>query len=1206
MATRGARSKRSRGIRTWIGGLAFFLLLAAGGVAFVTGTTAGGRLVVSFITHRLPEPLQVEVGDFSGRLADRFELRSVRLSLPEAEVAADRVAIDWRLAGLLRRRAHARSIRVEGVDVRLMEGAERGSEAPAARADSAGPAAPPLSDLPVQLSVDSLTLMSVKVRQSDSVWVEGARVKASGAPGDYGLELSGLVSVPGLPAATVQLSGRGSNRALRVDSLAASVLEGALSAAGTVSWWPKISWDVAVVVDSVHPAELAPDPGEWPGSLSSRASAVGRLTDSGTLETDVTVDTVHGTLRGEPVAGALSVRLEGRELDIRQANLAWGPAEVQASGTAAQSLDLAFDLLVPDLGLLMPGSAGRVTARGRAAGARASPTISATFQANRVRVEDLQVEAASGDAEIDLTGPLRASIEARRLRLAGYDVDSATLALTGRRSAHRLEATARGSRVELEVTVAGSLGEDGVWTGTVEALDFTADTLGSWRLADPTDVRAGHGELRVDRACLESLPTRVCAEGTYGGGAFQLAATVDSLDLADAGRFAPEGLSVQAVVDADAQLELAPREGLRGTVGIQTGPGTLTRAAGGETRTLRFAPATLTAEAGSEGVRGQFELHLTDSAAVRLLDATGRLETPVVIRSTADLTTLRGHPVSVHAKIGSEDLAFLSRAFLPRWEVAGKFDASADLDISAEGGLEGHLAATTEGLTARNTARARGWTLTVDPARLEVEVGPDGASGTADLVVSSAEGGDLLTAAGRIRLPSFTSLDFDPGRQPVEGSLEIRVDNLEIIPAFMLDVAEARGSFLLTTRFGGTLAAVTVDGEATLSDGYALLPAFGLELKDIGLHAEGRPDGRIEVNGQLRSGEGLLTLSGRSERYPSPETPTVFQVRGDRVRVADIPQVDILASPQLDLAFDGSHATITGDVLIPRARLGFPEIPPTAVVPSEDVVIVGDTVTQREPPVPVTADIQVSLGDDVTFNGFGFAAQLQGGIRITQDAGEEPVGRGEVRFVNGTYRSFGQELRIDPGSLRFGGPLDDPAVDARAYVRATDGTEAGLRIGGTVQNLDVSTYSVPPKTDSDIMSYILFGRPMSETSGSEGNQASNTAAVLGANMLAMSLAPSVGLDEARIDTGSSQNKAQLVVGKYLSPKLYVGYGVGLYEPISTFRLRYLLTSRWSIEAITGDQQSTDLLWRIETGGPKITEETGAAGGESPSPPAEGR
>ena len=59
-----------------------------------------------------------------------------------------------------------------------------------------------------------------------------------------------------------------------------------------------------------------------------------------------------------------------------------------------------------------------------------------------------------------------------------------------------------------------------------------------------------------------------------------------------------------------------------------------------------------------------------------------------------------------------------------------------------------------------------------------------------------------------------------------------------------------------------------------------------------------------------------------------------------------------------------------------------------------------------------------------------------------------------------------------------------------------------------------------------------------------------------------------------------------MVGKYLSPRLFVGYGVGIYEPISTLRIRYLLSARWSIEVITGDQQSTDLLWRIERWGRK--------------------
>ena len=68
---------------------------------------------------------------------------------------------------------------------------------------------------------------------------------------------------------------------------------------------------------------------------------------------------------------------------------------------------------------------------------------------------------------------------------------------------------------------------------------------------------------------------------------------------------------------------------------------------------------------------------------------------------------------------------------------------------------------------------------------------------------------------------------------------------------FLIEIAATRGSFLLTTQVGGTLAALTVDGDASLSDGYARIPTIGLELTDIQFNASGRPNGTIEVDGQV-------------------------------------------------------------------------------------------------------------------------------------------------------------------------------------------------------------------------------------------------------------------------------------------------------------------------------------------------------------------
>ncbi|MDH3387670.1 MAG: translocation/assembly module TamB domain-containing protein, partial [Gammaproteobacteria bacterium] len=59
------------------------------------------------------------------------------------------------------------------------------------------------------------------------------------------------------------------------------------------------------------------------------------------------------------------------------------------------------------------------------------------------------------------------------------------------------------------------------------------------------------------------------------------------------------------------------------------------------------------------------------------------------------------------------------------------------------------------------------------------------------------------------------------------------------------------------------------------------------------------------------------------------------------------------------------------------------------------------------------------------------------------------------------------------------------------------------------------------------------------------------------------------------------DQASLVVGRYLSPRLYVSYGVGLIESINTLNLRYQITEKWQLEAESGEHQGADFLYTIE-------------------------
>ena len=62
--------------------------------------------------------------------------------------------------------------------------------------------------------------------------------------------------------------------------------------------------------------------------------------------------------------------------------------------------------------------------------------------------------------------------------------------------------------------------------------------------------------------------------------------------------------------------------------------------------------------------------------------------------------------------------------------------------------------------------------------------------------------------------------------------------------------------------------------------------------------------------------------------------------------------------------------------------------------------------------------------------------------------------------------------------------------------------------------------------------------------------------------------------------------AQLTLGKYLTPKLFVSYGVSLFQPGQTFRLLYDLGRGFKVQAESGVASGGDLIYTYERGGKK--------------------
>jgi translocation and assembly module TamB len=244
---------------------------------------------------------------------------------------------------------------------------------------------------------------------------------------------------------------------------------------------------------------------------------------------------------------------------------------------------------------------------------------------------------------------------------------------------------------------------------------------------------------------------------------------------------------------------------------------------------------------------------------------------------------------------------------------------------------------------------------------------------------------------------------------------------------------------------------------------------------------------------------------------------------------------------------------------------------------------------KREPTAPtapgweIHTRVTVILGDEVRFTGFGLSARLAGRVQVTDTPGQVTLGEGEVSIVQGEYEAYGQKLTISAGRLVFAGPVTNPVLDVRV-TREVDDITAGLQVSGTPRAPQITVFSDPTMPQADALSYLLLGRPLNQASDQEGRllvDAVSTLGVKGGEFLAKRIGQSLGLQEVQVQTGDTLEETSLVVGQYLSPRLYLSYGLGLFSEGYTVRLRYRLSEKLTLQVEGGAQQRADLLYNIE-------------------------
>lgn len=301
---------------------------------------------------------------------------------------------------------------------------------------------------------------------------------------------------------------------------------------------------------------------------------------------------------------------------------------------------------------------------------------------------------------------------------------------------------------------------------------------------------------------------------------------------------------------------------------------------------------------------------------------------------------------------------------------------------------------------------------------------------------------------------------------------------------------------------------------------------------------------------------------------------------GSQVLVADMPQAQVYASPDLQLTYRGNELHVVGDVAIPTGRLtGL--IQTGAVNPSPDEVIVGEV---NDEGASVVSRVRVRVGPDVTVDLKGLSGRLEGEVLTVVDPPALPSGNGKLEFLDGSLTVFGQRLEIQRGALIYtGGPLEDPAIDVSA-VREVDDITAGARARGPIRQPEITLFSDPPMSRAETLSYLTTGKPVGDLRGGEKTdvgQAASALALAGGSLVAGEVGERIGIDELGFEGDDETGETSLVIGKWLSPQVYVSYGVGLLEAVNVLKLRYRLNRKLSIELSSSNESAADVIYTIE-------------------------
>jgi len=1009
--------------------------------------------------------------------------------------------------------------------------------------------------LTVDLQLEHLNLLAETGWPTDLTGTAKATLTTTGYIGTVDLESARPHLEQGRLAATVN----GGWQSLQLSDLNAAWLDGKLTGDLDLNWSNGFRLSGALRGQQLNPAALVPG---MDGQLQLTINGGLQITEQGELSADWDARLDDSLLQKHPVAGRISGHWLKNDLQLDVLNLHGDGLQLAGEGRLSKRLHLR--LRVDNLARLGQGWQGGLTAAGWLARPKGQWIGAAAGNLQGITVGALQ--AASGEFSLDYPGAQATSqltLNLQTLTLPQGRLDKVNIGASGQLDEHEIDLHLTWPTGHLTGSLSGGW-QESAWSGQLQELAGSETLAGDWSMKTPTRLR-----LAPDRIFIESLQLIGPDAGQINLAADLCPAPLNGSIQSDWQElplrwFNPwlTGPTLGGSASGNLHLGLQPQGVIALSATVAATP--VLRWQGHE---LAFDPSQAHINWDTSGLTAEGQIDLTGGGRIGFglhSAQSGRLAVP----EQGDLTL--------------------------NWEAIDlrQFSPWLPQQVTADGLWLGNVSAHWQN-SSTPQFKGRSWIesgavqwqqadglLSLPLRRAELNSSWQSGWAEGDLHLSLVEHGEII---GQFRLP----LGVEDPTAPLQATVRFDLNELGLLTMLMPGVAnESRGKLQGDLRLAGNRQQPQLFGRLTLRGAGADIPALGLKLRETELDAVFDQSTLTLKRLQLTSGKGRLTGNGALKWVDWQPRDWSLKLKGEDFELVNLPEVILTASPDLQFDRTQERLRIRGEALIPTLLIN--QLPKSgAIEPSSDVILT-KVATQNTDKETEKLDVAVSfkLGDHVVVKAKGLDAQLGGEVMVTTDSRGAFVGQGEIHVIRGHYAAYGLKLPITRGRALFGGgAVQEPVLDVLAE-KTIDEVKAGVQVTGTPRKPLVTLVSTPAMPDTEILSYIVLGRPL----GAAGAQGSGL--MLGASAL-LSQGESVALQEKikgqiGIDTLEVQSSgsdgvqgSMVAVGKYLTPELYLSFGQSLFTPANVAKLRYQLGKHWEVESQLGTVSGADLSYRIE-------------------------